>query len=280
MTVLRSALFNVFFFVSTFLLVWPGALVGLIAPERVLGFASAWARLELAALRTICGIRFEVTGREHLPREGPALIAPRHQSAFDTLVWITLLPRCCYVLKRELLSIPLFGGMLRTSGMIAVDREAGGSAIRALVRGAERAIQTGRQIVIFPEGTRGDPGSPLPLQPGVAALASRTNLPVIPVATELGSILGPARLPQAPGHHSYCCPSTHPARHASTRADAAPGSCAALRGRRRSETCGQLCGCSYRNVRRSHQRYPVISWKSMHNFPRSSLRWGLRLDWG
>lgn len=199
MTVLRSALFNVFFFVSTFLLVWPGALVGLIAPERVLGFASAWARLELAALRTICGIRFEVTGREHLPREGPALIAPRHQSAFDTLVWITLLPRCCYVLKRELLSIPLFGGMLRTSGMIAVDREAGGSAIRALVRGAERAIQTGRQIVIFPEGTRGDPGSPLPLQPGVAALASRTNLPVIPVATDSGLFWGRRAFRKRPG---------------------------------------------------------------------------------
>jgi 1-acyl-sn-glycerol-3-phosphate acyltransferase len=199
MTALRSALFNLFFFVSTFLLLFPGTLVRLIAPNRVLGFAAGWARLELAALRLICGIRFTVTGREHLPTDGPALIASSHQSAFDTMVWMLLLPRCCYVLKRELLWIPLFGGMVRASRMIAVDRAAGASALRSLLQQGEQAAASGRQIVIFPEGTRAEPGLHLPLQPGVAALAARLGLPVIPVATDSGLFWGRRAFRKRPG---------------------------------------------------------------------------------
>jgi 1-acyl-sn-glycerol-3-phosphate acyltransferase len=199
MTVLRSALFNVFFFVSTFVLLFPGTVLRLFAPERVLGFAGAWARLELAALRVICGIGFEVTGREHLPLNGPALIASSHQSAFDTMVWMLLVPRCCYVLKRELLMIPLFGGMLRASRMIAIDREAGASALRMLLKQGEDAAGAGRQIVIFPEGTRADPGTRLPLQPGAAALAARLGLPVIPVATDSGLFWGRRAFRKRPG---------------------------------------------------------------------------------
>ena len=199
MTVLRSVLFNLFFFLSTFLLLFPGTLVRLIAPERVLGYATAWARFELAALRVICGIRFHVTGREHLPGSGAALVASRHQSAFDTLVWMILVPRCCYVLKRELLKIPLFGGMVRDARMIAVDRDAGAAALRALVKQGEEAAAAGRQIVIFPEGTRADPGARLPLQPGIAALAGRLGLPVIPVATNSGLFWGRRAFRKCPG---------------------------------------------------------------------------------
>jgi 1-acyl-sn-glycerol-3-phosphate acyltransferase len=102
------------------------------------------------------------------------------------MVWLTLLPRCCYVLKQELVRIPLFGWLIPRTGMIAVDRSAGPNAIRHLLREADRAVREERQIVIFPEGTRATPGVQLPLQPGVAALASRTKLPVIPIATDSG----------------------------------------------------------------------------------------------
>jgi 1-acyl-sn-glycerol-3-phosphate acyltransferase len=118
--------------------------------------------------------------------QGAALIASAHQSAFDTLVWLTLLPRCCYVLKQELVRIPLFGWLIPRTGMIAVDRAGGGAALRHMLREADRAVCEDRQIVIFPEGTRAAPGERLPLQPGVAALAARTKLPVIPVATDSG----------------------------------------------------------------------------------------------
>ncbi len=190
MTLLRSALFNAYFFGLTFVLTVVGSLLALRAPERSLRIAMLWARLVVGGARVICGIRLEVSGREWLPAGGPALIASVHQSAFDTLVWMTLLPQCCYVLKQELLRIPLLGPLIAKTGMIAVDRSAGTAAIRHLLREADRAVREARQIVIFPEGTRGAPGQPLPLQPGIAALAARTGLPVIPVVTDSGLCWG------------------------------------------------------------------------------------------
>jgi len=135
---------------------------------------------------------------EHIPN-GAALIASRHQSAFDTIVWLTLLPGCCYVLKRELQNIPLFGGLTQSTGMIAVDRQGGASAIRALVKAGDRALREQRQILIFPEGTRSDPGGMLPLQPGIAALAARSGIPVIPVATDSGLYWGRRAFRKVPG---------------------------------------------------------------------------------
>jgi len=180
---LRSASFNVVFFSVTFFLSLYGTLIRIFAPHQVLRLAMFWARLVVASARVICGIRVEVTGE--LPR-GVALIASRHESALDTVVWLTLVPGACYVLKRELLRVPLFGPLIRKAGMIAIDRNAGAAALRGLLRDGQRATQEGRQIIIFPEGTRADPGVVLPLQPGVAALAAHTGLPVIPVVTDSG----------------------------------------------------------------------------------------------
>lgn len=190
MTFLRSALFNLYFFCLTFVLALGGTLIRLVAPREVLPLAALWARCVLEGLRRICGIRLEVAGLASIPPTGPALIASRHQSAFDTIVWLALMPRCCYVVKRELLHVPLYGSLLRQSGMITVDRAAGAAAIRHLLREADRAVREERQIVIFPEGTRAEPGTILPLQPGVAALAARTGLPVIPVVTDSGLCWG------------------------------------------------------------------------------------------
>jgi 1-acyl-sn-glycerol-3-phosphate acyltransferase len=198
MIVLRSALFNVVFFGVTFVMTLLASLARLASQDRVLAVAMLWARVLTMAVRVICGIRVEVTGLEHIP-PGPALIASRHQSAFDTFVWLTLLPRCCYVFKKELLRIPLFGPLIAGSGMIAVDRDGGGMAIRNLLREADRAVRDDRQIVIFPEGTRSEPGSPLVLQPGIAAMASRTGLPVVPVSTNSGSFWGRRSFRKRPG---------------------------------------------------------------------------------
>ena len=198
MIFLRSALFNAVFFSVTFVLLWPGTVVRLIAPGRVLDVARLWARTVMRALRLICGIQVEIVGQEHLP-DGAALIASQHQSAFDTFVWLTLVPRCCYVLKHDLLRIPLFGRMVCSAGMIAVDRAGGAGAIRTLLREGDRAAREGRQIVIFPEGTRAEPDTLLPLQPGVAALAARTGLAVIPVVTNSGRHWGRRAFRKYPG---------------------------------------------------------------------------------
>jgi 1-acyl-sn-glycerol-3-phosphate acyltransferase len=200
MNFLRSAVFNAFFFSVTFVLTLvPASIARFVAPDRMLDVARLWARLVLGGLRVICGIRLEVHGREALPGDQAGLIASRHQSAFDTIVWITLLPRCCYVLKRELLRIPLFGPLIPLTGMIAVDRSGGATALRGMLREGERAVREHRQIVIFPEGTRAEPGATLPLQPGVAALAAHTGLPVIPVVTDSGLHWGRRAFRKTPG---------------------------------------------------------------------------------
>jgi len=198
MTWLRSALFNVFFFVSTFMLTVPASIIGMFSPDSVMAWARAWAKLQIWGARVICGIKLNVTGWENMPSP-PVVIASRHESTFDILVWIALLPAACFVVKRELGQIPLFGTCIRATKMILVDREAGASAIRALLRGGDTALRDGRHIIIFPEGTRTEPGQHPPLQPGVAALAARTHLPVVPVMTNSGSFWGRRAFRKQPG---------------------------------------------------------------------------------
>jgi 1-acyl-sn-glycerol-3-phosphate acyltransferase len=195
---LRSALFNIFFFTSTFILSIGATAVSLLSPARVMSWARLWARLQIRAARVICGIKVEVSGWENLP-PAPVLIASRHESTFDILIWIALLPAACFVVKRELGQIPLFGRCIRATGMIIVDREAGATAMRVLLRGGDQAKAEGRHIVIFPEGTRANVDDFPPLQPGVAALASRTGLPVVPVMTDSGRCWGRHAFRKRPG---------------------------------------------------------------------------------
>ena len=198
MILLRSMAFNAWFYgVTTVVSLWHSLFTR--RPRAVMAAARGWAALVLAGLRPCCRIDWVVTGREHLPASGAALIAPMHQSAFDTLVWLLLVPDCVYVLKRELTRVPLFGALLLRAGMIPVDREAGAPAMRELIRRAVAAAAADRQIVIFPEGTRVPPGVTARLQPGIAALATRTGLPVIPVVTDSGLYWGRRAFRKLPG---------------------------------------------------------------------------------
>ena len=190
MTWLRSALFNLWFFGLTLLLCLLSPPLRLLGERPVRAYATFWVRLVLAGLRVICGISWQVSGLEHVPAAGAVLIASMHQSAFDTLIWPLLAPRFAYVLKQELTRIPLFGPLLLQSGMIAIDRRAGPAAVRALLRAADGAVARQRQVVIFPQGTRTAPGEPVALQPGVAALATRMQVPVLPVVTDSGAYWG------------------------------------------------------------------------------------------
>jgi 1-acyl-sn-glycerol-3-phosphate acyltransferase len=196
---LRSLLFNVWFFAVTLAMGLLGAPVRWFARRHALWVAQSWAGLVLAGAAALCGIRVVVLGREHLPTQGAALIASQHQSAFDTLIWLRLVPRAAYVFKAELARIPLFGSLLVPAGQIPVDRGASFSAVRSLLRGADRAKADSRQIVIFPEGTRVAPGVEAELRPGIAALAARTGLPVIPVATDSGLLWGRRAFRKTPG---------------------------------------------------------------------------------
>ncbi len=190
MILLRSLGFNLVMYAAGAALSLWGQVLLRTAPQRLIGLGQLWGWITLAALRRLCGITIDVKGREHLPVGGGALIAAQHQSAFDTLVWLTLLPRPTYVLKHELLRLPLLGSLLVPAGLIAVDRAGGLMVMRKLLADCRAAIADGRQIVIFPEGTRVAPGERIVLQTGVAAIAKTLDLPIIPAATDSGRFWG------------------------------------------------------------------------------------------
>lgn len=195
---LRSLLFNIAFWGITLGMGLPCLLL-ILAPRRwLIPPMRLYARVMVGLLRAVCGIRVRVEGREHLPT-GPAIVAAKHQSAFDTFIWFALVPDAAYVLKRELLWLPVYGWYSWKTRQIAVDRKAGASALRHLVKAGKEAASEGRQIIIFPEGTRVAPGRRAPIQPGVAALAAATGLPVVPVATDSGLLWGRRAFRKRPG---------------------------------------------------------------------------------
>jgi 1-acyl-sn-glycerol-3-phosphate acyltransferase len=195
---LRSALFNALFLGGSAIAAILALPLLAAPPAAMIAYVRTWARAVVATLRIVCGIRLEVTGRENLP-PGGALIAAKHQSAFDTVVWLMLLPAPVYVLKKELLSIPVWGLLARKCGHVPVDRKGGAAALKAMVRAAQAVLAAGRPVVIFPEGTRTAPGERVPYQPGIVALAAASGVPVVPVATDSGLVWGRRAFHKRPG---------------------------------------------------------------------------------
>ena len=158
----------------------------LLMPERWFWpIGRFWVRSTLWLHRTITGIDDEIRGRENIPRGG-FLVASKHQSAWETLRLIELFPRPSFILKRQLLWVPLFGWYLMKARMIPVDRGKGTAAIEAMTAHARRAIREGRQIIIFPEGTRRPPLAPPAYRHGIMRLYRDLGVPCLPVALNSG----------------------------------------------------------------------------------------------
>ncbi|MGH1571023.1 lysophospholipid acyltransferase family protein [Methylobacterium sp. P31] len=124
-------------------------------------------------------------GREHIPSE-PCLIVANHQSAWETLAFLVLVPDVAIIAKRELLAIPVVGWFLRRSPMIVIDRANGTQALRTMIDGCQEAVAAGRSVLIFPEGTRGEMADPVHFKRGVELLYGRLGLTVVPVAVNSG----------------------------------------------------------------------------------------------
>lgn len=195
---LRSVLFNLLYGI------WTAGmhvicLPLLFGPRRGVQAAGAlWIDGTLFLLKHVVGIGYRISGAENLP-DSPAIYAAKHQSAWETLFLSRYLDFPAFVLKKELLSIPLFGWFLRRAGMIAVDRKGGASALRRMARQATETLESGRSILIFPEGTRVAPGQTRPYQPGVAALYTQLKVPVVPVALNSGLFWGRRAFIKKPG---------------------------------------------------------------------------------
>ena len=169
MTWLRALAFNLAFVAVTALL-GVAALPLLLAPRRwVMAFGRFWAWCVLALLRLIVGLEGAIRGGEHLPA-GPAIIAMKHQSAWDALILPVVLGDPAVIIKRELLFVPFYGWYAARAGSIAIDRKGGAGALRRMVAAAQRVAAAGRKVVIFPQGTRTAPGQHLAYQPGIVAL--------------------------------------------------------------------------------------------------------------
>ena len=185
MILARSLLFGLLFYGTTVLFTVVGSPL-LLAPRRYAMFGlKVHATASLWLLRAIVGTKIDVRGRDRLPA-GAILIAAKHQSAWDTFALIPLLRDPAMVMKAELAHIPFYGWFCRKFEHVLVQRERGPAALRALIRDARARAEAGREIVIFPEGTRRAPGAGPDYKPGVVALYEGLELPCVPVALNSG----------------------------------------------------------------------------------------------
>jgi 1-acyl-sn-glycerol-3-phosphate acyltransferase len=146
-----------------------------------------WSRLMVRSAERLCGIRYRVLGAERIPR-APFIILSKHQSAWETLAFQVVFPPQVWVVKRELLWVPLFGWGLAMLSPIAIDRGSGARALRQMLEQGRDRLSQGYCIVIFPEGTRVPPGERRDYHPGGAWLAVQTATPVVPVAHDAGRL--------------------------------------------------------------------------------------------
>ncbi|MGO9673092.1 MAG: lysophospholipid acyltransferase family protein [Methylocella sp.] len=185
MIIIRSIAFNILFYVNMAILAFLGAPTLLMKRAAVQDLARLWARNSLWLLDKVCGTKVEFRGHENLPK-GACIIAAKHQSALETFALTTQMDDFTFVLKRELLSIPMFGWYLKRADQIAIDRARRGQALADLTRQVTQAIAEGRQVFIFPEGTRTAAGAPPAYKSGVAHLCAATEAICVPVALNSG----------------------------------------------------------------------------------------------
>lgn len=185
MAVIRSLLFVLFFYPGTLLYVLAVFAVSPFGDAPVRSVVHGWSAFHHWLVRYLLSIRMEWDGQ--IP-EGAYLIAVKHQSMMEAVDTLHFAHQPVVVMKRELTTIPLFGWVTRRYGVIGVDREAGASALRVMMKEAKAAVTSGRPVIIFPEGTRVPYGASPPLQSGFAGLYRALGLPVVPVAHDVGKL--------------------------------------------------------------------------------------------
>ena len=185
MIVIRSVAFNVLFYLNLVLHAIAGLPTLLMPRWGAIALAKSWGRTSNRLLRAICGIRVEFRGLDKIP-PGALIVASKHQSVWETFTLVTLLDDPTYILKRELTWIPVFGWYLWRAGMIPVNRGARARALAAMTARARFELARGRQIIIFPEGTRRAPGAEPAYKYGVVNLYAETGAPCLPIALNSG----------------------------------------------------------------------------------------------
>jgi len=197
---LRSAVFLVLLVLSVLLFGVPIILVGRVLPYSWLcQLARGWGQLVLWLLRVTCRLRYRIEGMDNLPSES-AVVLCKHQSAWETIALRALLPPSqTWVLKRELIWVPVFGWALAVFDPIAINRSSTRRAVKQLLIEGTRALERGRWIIIFPEGTRVASGERRSYGIGGALLAEKSGRPVVPIAHNAGVFWGRRSFVKYPG---------------------------------------------------------------------------------
>jgi len=182
---LRSLIYNVLFYVMLVFWVIVGIPTFLMPRWAIMNVARNWARSSIWLLRVTCNIKVEYRGLEKIPK-GPLIVASKHQSMWETFALLQFFDQPLFILKRELKWIPFFGWYLIKSNMIGVDRSAGGRALLQMARRAGEQVRRGRQLIIFPEGTRAPVGAPPHYKTGVAQIYVDCGVTCVPVALNSG----------------------------------------------------------------------------------------------
>lgn len=187
MIAFRSLLFNVAFYVCLIVeMIIFTPFYFLVSPKTAWRIPKFWARSNIWLQEKIVGTKFEMSGVENLPA-GSYILAPKHQSFFDAYAFLPWVPDALYILKRELMWIPLFGWYILKMSMIPVDRGSRSKALKQAVRLAkERMAERERQLIIYPEGTRRPPGAEPSYKWGIVELYVRLDIPVVPIAHVAG----------------------------------------------------------------------------------------------
>ena len=185
MLFLRSLLFTLGMWVSTVVIATLAMFTAPLPFTARFRFIAQYARFNVWWLEKTCNIRYEVSGREHIPAAN-GIVLCKHQSAWETLALQLIFPAQVMLLKRELLWIPFFGWALALLEPIAIDRSAGRKAMKQLIEQGKKKLAAGRWVIIYPEGTRTAPGSRGKYAPGGALLAQYSGYPVVPVAHNAG----------------------------------------------------------------------------------------------
>jgi 1-acyl-sn-glycerol-3-phosphate acyltransferase len=187
MILVKSSIYFIFLILNTIIIAATGTLIAWAIPESKLPFIDGlWSRVNLWGLDKICGLRYHVKGAENIPDES-CIVFAKHQSAWETIALVSLIPgRKSWVLKRELLYVPIFGWIMWYYKPIAINRKAGQKSVDQIIEQGRERLKSGSKIVIFPEGTRVAPGSRKRYGIGGAILAQKTGQPVLPIAHNAG----------------------------------------------------------------------------------------------
>lgn len=162
------------------------------------GVARTYAMFVVGALKSLCGLDYQVRGREHIP-QGPAIIFAKHQSTWETFALQLIFPAQVWVLKRELMWLPFFGWGMATLRPISIDRSSGRKAVKQIVEQGRSRLEAGIWVTVFPEGTRVAPGQHKRWGMGGAILAEQTGYPVVPVAHNAGEFWARRAFVKRPG---------------------------------------------------------------------------------